>query len=265
MFFTTFRKLLRGLVGVMALTCSATVFAQDGLLLHGRVKVEGGSIDGGRVVVHQDGRPDSILTDRLNRFKLRLELNAEYLLSFEKEGFVTKTLFFNTHVPRDTRTSGFAPFEFTVSLFKQGETSRSEDFDRPVGKICYERSSSDFNYDSNYTKNVQKALRMAQGVVVERPMEENTADPAKHRNDPLSTLEKAINPTAVQEYNATPDSLGGPTLQLPDVPRPEVEISTGDRTSIEDEPAQTVFPDLSSCMGCTSLLLRSPDRAGILR
>src|SRR5690606_37974971 len=101
----------------------------------------------------------------LNRFSLEMELNKNYVLSFEKAGFVTKKLSFSTNVPATAAQIGFTPFSFVVSLFKQYDGLNTVVFNQPVGMIRYDSALADFDYDTDYTKSIQSALDAAQAEV----------------------------------------------------------------------------------------------------
>ncbi|MBK6410082.1 MAG: hypothetical protein IPF78_10330 [Flavobacteriales bacterium] len=60
-------------------------------------------------------------------------MSKNYVLSFEKPGFVTKKLSFNTNAPASASPIGFTPFDFVVSLFKQYDGMNTVVFNQPVG------------------------------------------------------------------------------------------------------------------------------------
>lgn len=101
--------------------CAALFAARSGSQprpsrINGRLKIEGGSVEGAKVVVMKDGQKERTVSSGLSRFSLELELGHSYVLSFEKDGFVTKKLAFDTHVPASSAENGFQPFEYAVSL-----------------------------------------------------------------------------------------------------------------------------------------------------
>ncbi|MBK8949236.1 MAG: carboxypeptidase regulatory-like domain-containing protein [Flavobacteriales bacterium] len=154
---------------------TSSAFAQRAFTITGRVKVEGGGLENTKVIVYKNGEKDRVITSGLGKFNLDLSLNANYVLSFEKDGFVTKKLVFDTKVPADAAANGFAPFEFAVSLFKQYDDINIVVFNQPVGMIRYEASVDDFDYDTDYTKSIQSQLQTVMEQVEEKQAEEQQA------------------------------------------------------------------------------------------
>ena len=156
------------IAGALALASAPGVLAQGTFTINGRTKVDGGSLDGARCVVFKNGEKVRTLTTSLGKFSLDLDVNANYVLSFEKEGFVTKKLSFDTHAPAEAAANGFTPFDFAVSIFKQYDDVNTVVFDQPVGMIRYDRNADDFDYDTDYTKSIQSALDKAMSSVAEK-------------------------------------------------------------------------------------------------
>lgn len=161
----------------IALLTAVLVFGMQWLCaqtftINGRLKVDGGSVEGAKVVVLKDGQKERTVSSGLSRFSLELELGHSYVLSFEKDGFVTKKLAFDTHVPASSAENGFQPFEYAVSLFKQYDDMNTVVFNQPVGMIHYDASVDDFDYDTDYTKSIQQQLEQVQQQVAQKQQEE---------------------------------------------------------------------------------------------
>jgi hypothetical protein len=148
------------------------VLGQGKFTVNGRLKIEGSDLSGARAVIYKNGEKDRTVTTNLNKFTLELDLNENYVISFEKPGFVAKKLSFNTRVPADAVTKGFTPFEFAVSLFKQYDDINIVVFNQPVGVIRYESGLGDFDYDTDYTKSIQSQLQQVLAEVEKRQKEE---------------------------------------------------------------------------------------------
>lgn len=164
-------RYMRLLTAALAFAGAASAMAQGKLTVSGKLRVDGGSLDGSRMVVYKDGEKQRTITD-LKKFSLDLELGGNYILSFEKEGFVTKKLSFNTNVPAGQEATPFMPFTFVVSLFKQYDGVNIVVFNQPVGMIRYDGTQEEFDYDTDYTKSIQSALEEAQAVVEKKQQEE---------------------------------------------------------------------------------------------
>lgn len=202
MFEPTHARMIRPAVLVMAVCTAVTAAAQSGAFtINGRVKVDGGTMDGVKVVVMKNGAKDRVLSSNLARFTLDLDLNASYILSFEKEGFVTKKLSFDTHAPADAIANGFTPFEFAVSIFKQYDDVSMVVFNQPVGMIRYEPGVDDFDYDTDYTKSIQTQLQETLAKVEEKQKEEarNAGETEKARAKAEAEAQKAAAAKAAEE------------------------------------------------------------------
>ena len=132
----------------------------DKFFINGKFKVDGGSNSGAKIIVEKDGkRVKQIEGD--SRFKIGLDFQAIYVISFEKEGFVTKRLRFDTHVPNERIEYGFEPFPFTVEIFEQYDDINMVIFNQPVGRISYSELIDEFDYDTDYTKSIQAQVEKA--------------------------------------------------------------------------------------------------------
>lgn len=120
-----------------------------GLNLDGIMMVKGMSMTGARVIILGPDRSSRVLTEGLDHFTLRLELNTEYLLSFEREGCVSKQLQFNTSVPQGYPAGeGFYfPFQVTLEPMPKGQTFA---YAGPVGSIHFDKYINAFGYDTDY-------------------------------------------------------------------------------------------------------------------
>ncbi len=176
---TAWRTILMALGMVVALMS----FGQGKFTINGRLKVEGGDLGGARAVVYKNGEKERTITSNLSKFSIDLDLDANYLISFEKDGYVAKKLAFNTKVPAETRAGGFTPFDYAVSLFKQYDDINIVVFNQPVGVIRYEPGLADFDYDTDYTKSIQSQLQKVLAEVDKRQKEEakNSAGEARQR------------------------------------------------------------------------------------
>lgn len=183
--------LLRSFWLGLAFALAGMASAQGRFEIKGRLKVEGGSLDGCRLVMYKDGSKHRTLSSDLNRFSLELELGSEYVLSFEKNGFVTKKLLFNTKVPAAQAQGRFTPFEFVVSLFKQYDGVNTVVFNQPVGRIRFDDRIADFDYDTDYTKSIQSALAAAEAEVKVKQEEEASAAKNSEKQQERAGKEKA--------------------------------------------------------------------------
>ena len=102
---------------------------------------------------------DKINLEKRGDFKYNLELNNEYILHFSKDGYVTKQIEVNTNVPSGKESKSFQPLYFEVEIFKSVPNSKLGPFKYPVGKIVYNSSIDEFDYDVDYSRKVQNQIR----------------------------------------------------------------------------------------------------------
>lgn len=172
---------------------AAVGMAQNKFTVHGRLKIEGGDVEGARAVLYKNGEKERTITSSLNKFSLDLDLNANYIVSFEKEGYVSKKISFNTKVPPESAGTPFTPFDYAVSLFKQYDDINIVVFNQPVGLIRFEPNAGDFDYDTDYTKSIQSQLQQVLAQVQEKQKEEaaNAEADAKRKVEEAKQAEKA--------------------------------------------------------------------------
>ncbi|MCI5055161.1 MAG: hypothetical protein MRY83_03580 [Flavobacteriales bacterium] len=122
-------------------------------VVHGKFKIEDGSIDNAKIIVKKDGEQVNIVNSE-SKFEFKLDIGYEYHLEFTKESYVHKTIFINTNSPVERAKDAFAPFEFTVTLFPQ-KNDASLEFDQPIAMVKYFPELDDFSFDTNYAMSAQ--------------------------------------------------------------------------------------------------------------
>jgi len=135
---------------VLAIGLGATVSAARGTLhLDGILQIRGGSASSARIIVLPTGGMPYAMDNVSGRFKMNLPLDGTYLLSFEREGLVTKQVYFDTSVPLDKHESELS-FPFKVTLFSVGKNDVYA-YAGPVGFVHYDAGRQDFSYETDYT------------------------------------------------------------------------------------------------------------------
>lgn len=146
------------------------------LTVSGKLKIEKGNLDQSKITLEKNGE---IIQEKSlsgsGKFEFELDYNADYIFSFSKEGFVTKKVSFNTHIPNDVLNSkdfNPEPFNFMVSLFKQYDGVNYVVFNQPVGKIRFNGSLGEFDYDTDYTKSIQSHIQEIEDQVKQEELKE---------------------------------------------------------------------------------------------
>lgn len=241
--------------------------AANVLRLNGMLVVKGKSMDGARVIVVAHDQAPKVITQNLTRFNLTLELQKEYLLSFERPGCMSKQLQFSTKVPDGRVLPGGFDFPFQVTL-EPVPAGEHMEYAGPVGYIHYDATVGDFSYSTDYRINKDDILS---NRLKEAQKELDEVKPSVAKPD------EARKPEAVRKVERTrvarpttdpkPEVLGpneqlAPTvrrvapmvhvLQTPDAneaatPREERAVRVELRPAVVEEPLQTV-PGRTSAM-----------------
>ncbi|MBK9425614.1 MAG: hypothetical protein KBH11_12050 [Bacteroidia bacterium] len=174
------------------MVCFSTVgYAQQKLKAPVKLKIEDGDFEGVSVVVKNSTTGESNSLPGNSKLDLELKLNCEYVISFNKPGYITKKIALNTNSPGDRAGQGFYPFNFEVNLFKQYDGVNIVIFNQPVGKISYNRLIDDFDYDTDYTKQIQSALKAAEEEIKQKQREEQALAAQKKKEEEQKKLEDA--------------------------------------------------------------------------
>lgn len=206
------------------LAASTAVLRVDGIL-----RVKGMPLSGARLIIlEQDGAME-VMERGLERFERELPLHTAVLFTFERNGCVTKQLYFDTHVPGEDM--GFAPFSFPfkVTLEPPPDGQRFE-YAGPVGYIRYYPERHDFGYDTDYKRLADPVLaermrgvmtRLGAPVPLASPNAVSVADVAGTANEAwetnafnelvptMATRETLVHPTGTME-RTVPAAIEGP-------------------------------------------------------
>ncbi|MCC6938665.1 MAG: hypothetical protein IT226_10630 [Flavobacteriales bacterium] len=231
---TSILRNIRPAVLLAAVLVQSFASGQDRFTVHGRMKVEGSDLNEARAVVYKNGVRERAITTGLSKFTLSLELDASYVVSFEKNGFVSKKLSFDTHVPAGAVTNGFTPFDFAVSLFKQYDDINIVVFNQPVGMIRYDGAAGDFDYDTDYTKSVQSQM---QDVVtqVEKKQKEEQSSAAGEEKRKAEEAKAQAKAKAEEEKKAAAEQAAQAKAKAEEEKRVAAEQAAQARTRTEAE------------------------------
>jgi len=126
-----------------------------------KFRIEDGGFEGSQILVQRNGTTSQTIEGK-DKLTLELAYNATYVISFVKPGYITKKISIDTHAPANRVEQGFEPYAYGVNLFRQYEGVNTVIFNQPVAKIFYSKKIDDFDYDVDYTKSVQSAMKEAE-------------------------------------------------------------------------------------------------------
>ena len=174
-FFTRIVRVL-ALASFLLLFSGFSAYSQEPLYGFVKLNIDKGNLEGTQIIITENGKAWKNVSPSKARYEYDLDYGNEYLFTFTKPGYITKKIIFNTKVPEDRIAEGFVPFPFIVTLFKQYDDINTVVFNQPVGIIGFSLEVDDFDYDTDYTKSIQAALREVEEQIEEKRKEEDKAE-----------------------------------------------------------------------------------------
>lgn len=192
-----------------------------------KFSIKDGGLDNALITITKNGSPYKVI-DSKSKYKLDLELGAEYLLTFAKPGYITKSLSIDTHVPNGREKEEFSENIVTVELLKQPEDQEIT-YTQPVGKFKYDGASGQFDYDKDYS---QAAAAMVQKA---------ESHPAPKPKPPAPSPQSTPTPVAVKppEYKPEPPK-PKPVVTTPDIPQKPIVKNKVEKVVQEDRKKITI-------------------------
>ena len=158
------RANFRLLLFLSLLGFSSLLSAQDGLLkVNLKFLIDNGNRDGAKIAIQKDGQGWKSFDSDGKKESVDLPYGHEYLFTFSKPGYITKRIFFSTKLPDEMKDrDDFRPYLFQVTIFKQYDDVNITVYNQPVGRIAYSNVTDDFDYDTDYTKQILTQLKEAE-------------------------------------------------------------------------------------------------------
>ncbi|MCZ2248221.1 MAG: carboxypeptidase regulatory-like domain-containing protein, partial [Bacteroidia bacterium] len=162
---------------------TSSILAQStdgwGLELSGKVvdDANGKDLEGVLITLFQDKTEINKLTTVSNgAFSFRIPADNEYTLVFSKNGYTSKILSINTmNVPKEIsdKTSVFNYRGAKVYLFEVIPDLDVSILEQPIGKIYFDPSSKNFDYDKQYTKSIKTKVEVLSKALEEKKQKES--------------------------------------------------------------------------------------------
>ena len=142
------KKIAKVIACALILSIPTIAFSQDKVTAHVRLILRKSKADDAKIVLYKDGKlTEAKPVQRAGKFKVDLDYGADYVLSFEKSGYVTKKIAINTIVPESFPKNQENVIDFEVELFPQVDGVNLMVYNNPVGKIRFSSDVNDFDYD----------------------------------------------------------------------------------------------------------------------
>lgn len=108
----------------------------------------GKALAGAFIEVIENGVSEEIAVSNNGQHKLKLKLNANYLLKFKKAGYIHKIFSVDSHLPDDKDLNAVFETAFTVDLFPVCSIDLST-FDETLATIAFQPANGKFVYDKS--------------------------------------------------------------------------------------------------------------------
>jgi hypothetical protein len=113
------------------------------------------------VTLYRDNqRISSLTTDKSGKFQANLDLNASWGIAFQKDGYVSKRMVFDTHLPKAKGDAELViePMVMEVGMLPAAkyEGANTDDLDFPFAIVKWDRTLGTFAQDHAYTMDMQR-------------------------------------------------------------------------------------------------------------
>jgi hypothetical protein len=146
-----------GLKVLVCLLFPLASIAQD-VTVEIKFSVNKGKYDQSKIIIAKDGAVVKTIDPAKSRATEKLAFGHDYMLTFEKPGYITKRIAITTkNVPKEVQQDDL-DFDFAVEIFQQYEGVNTVVFNQPVAKYFYDAKEDGFAYDTDYTKSIRSAM-----------------------------------------------------------------------------------------------------------
>lgn len=137
------------------------ILSAQNLVINGNIVINDASTENARVLIAKNGnKVDEQVLTKKGRFDLKLALGADYKLTFERDGYVTKIVSVNTEVPQEVIESNpnFPPVKLIINLLPMVEGVDLSVFDQPIAILSYNQEIDDFTFDKDYSEKIKNRV-----------------------------------------------------------------------------------------------------------
>jgi len=133
-----------------------------------KLSITDGDLKHAVINVTKNGAPYRVIDPSGGKYSVDLDLNAEYLFTCTKMGYITKSIVVDAHVPKGREQEEFAKFIATITLNPQPEDQEIT-YSQPVGRIKFSGDVDDFDFDKDYTASAQEMQKKAEANPIPKP------------------------------------------------------------------------------------------------
>ena len=159
---------MKNLLILLGILLSSPFVVAQHLAINGNVAIANNSPEGTRVVVIKNGNKlDEQVLNKKGHFDLKLAFDADYKISFEKTGYITKIISINTEVPEESieNNPDFPPVKLIINLLPSVEKIDLSIFDQPIAILTYQAELDDFTFDKSYSDKIKDRIAQTEQAV----------------------------------------------------------------------------------------------------
>lgn len=140
------------------------------------------------------------ITANNGKFEFTVDFNKEYILKASKEGFYSKMIIISTVGITNVKYKGW-----DIILIEKVDGLEGEIFNKPVGRIFYNKETNIFDYDVEFQNKIKSELNLFQIELAEKRKENSykvldlKTEPSPENKNPSENKSIETNATAV--YN----------------------------------------------------------------
>jgi hypothetical protein len=167
-------------------TNRADVIDEDNVFLDGIISdyYSGENISGVNITASIGGKVVANGTsDSKGEYKMVLEYDKEYTISYTKPGLISKTIIINTSGVPDLKRQRVPDISAEITLFKPNDCIKSEMLDKPIGKAIYFADKNVIEWDMVYS--------MPKLAAVNEMLDECLEEQEKQQNDYKEAIKNA--------------------------------------------------------------------------
>lgn len=158
----------------------------------GSVQQLGKNLEGATITVMRGNEQVDLLNSNSGgRFIVNLDLNSAYTIQYSKKGSFSKSVDFDTRVPKELEGQIFS-LKYKIDLIPNPENAEEpESLQKAVAKYAFSDMYDDFTYDPNYTtarKVENEKIKQEVKVQLEKQRQEEAKVAAKARADSLTRV-----------------------------------------------------------------------------
>ncbi len=162
----------------------APLLSAQVLNITGNIVIDRDGTEGARIIIYKNNEKiEEKDISKKGRFDLKFAFGADYKISFEKNGYITKHISVNTDVPDEAiqNNPDFPPVRLSVILLPIVEGVDLSIFEQPIAILAYDYELDDFNFDEDYSLKVKDKFAQTEQAVRRQLAQKGSEALAKER------------------------------------------------------------------------------------